>query len=149
MDSFVVYAYSRFICPLEFFHCFKAQSKCKIPAGKRDCCTRMLQMNLPWINIWMKHVWALHTLTPYILLIGVMRGFGWPQSTCLGPTNSPLILVIIYLNCWMLYCTPSSIIQRICTVYYRCCLKGKKSFHGQTKTVTVTFLTKLTSYNSL
>ena len=45
MDSFATYVYSCRICPLEFFIVFRLSYKQKIPAGKYDSYTRMLQMN--------------------------------------------------------------------------------------------------------
>ena len=48
---FAVYAYSRRICPLEYFlfFVFLAQKKKKCPTGKCDGYMRMLQMNAPFI----------------------------------------------------------------------------------------------------
>ena len=51
VDSFATYAYSCLICPLEFLIVFKLKNNKKIPAGKWDSYTRMLQMN-PLIAIY-------------------------------------------------------------------------------------------------
>ena len=49
---FGAYAYSRRISPLEFFIVFELKT-IKIPTGKRDGYTRMLQMNAPLVLLFL------------------------------------------------------------------------------------------------
>ena len=48
--SFATYAYSYRSCPLEFFKLFLGLETIKIPSGKCDSYTCMLQMNPPLVS---------------------------------------------------------------------------------------------------
>ena len=50
VHSFATYAYSYRSYPLEFFKLFLGLETIKIPAGKRDSYTHMLQMNPPLVS---------------------------------------------------------------------------------------------------
>ena len=49
VDLFAAYMYSCHICLLEYLIVFKAKNNLKIPVGKCDGYTRMLQMNSAYV----------------------------------------------------------------------------------------------------
>ena len=97
---FGTYTYSCCICLLEFFVNFKPKNDKKIPLGKCDSFTRMLQMNPP--DDWLKTGWAWDSQTRTWLMISLFC------IACLLKNNAFSVLhyiIKVTLHYLMLQCT--------------------------------------------